>query len=70
MSNETLFKPINPSQSKGSSINDVTVLRGEEGQGLCADSIKAIVIKRVTMGEGGGVSKIVQNCGKSFMDDP
>ena len=36
-----------------SSINDVTVL-GEGGQGICDDSTKAFVIKRVTMGGGGG----------------
>ena len=50
--------------TKGSSINDVTVLRGG-GQGFCDGSTKALVIKSVTMGE-----KIVQNCVTSCMYDP
>ena len=53
---------------KGSSINDVTVLVGGGGQGFCDDSTKTLVVKRVTM--EGGVSKIVQNCVTSFMDNP
>ena len=40
---------------KGSSINDVSVLRGR-GQGFSEDSIKASVIISVTMGGGGGIS--------------
>ena len=51
--------------SKGSSINDVTVL---DGQWFCDDRTKALVIKHVTMGGGG--SKILHNCVLSFMDDP
>ncbi len=47
--------------TKGSSINDVTVLGGGGGcQGCCDNSTKALVVKRVTMGRGGG-SKNVQN---------
>ncbi len=38
----------------GSSINDVTALRGRGYQGFCDDNTKALVIKRVTM-VGGGV---------------
>ena len=38
---------------KGSSINDVTVLGGG-GRGFCDNSTKALVIKPVTMGGGGG----------------
>ena len=48
-------------------MNDVTVLGGR-GQGFCDDNAKAL-LKRVTMGGGGG-SKIVKNCVTSFMDDP
>ena len=54
---------------KGTSINDVTVLVGGGGQGFCDDSTQALVIKRVTIG-GMGVSKIVQKCVTSFIDDP
>ena len=43
----------------GSSMNDVTVLRGR-GQGFCDGSTKALVLKSVTMREM--VSRIVFNC--------
>ena len=36
----------------GSSINDIMVLRGGS-RGFCDKSIKALVIKRVSMGGGG-----------------
>ena len=49
-------------------INDVTALGGGGGQGFCDNSIEAFVIKRVTMGGGGG--EIVHNCLTSLMDDP
>ena len=52
--------------SKGSSTNNVTVIGGGGGQGFCDGSTKALVIQSVTM----GVSKIVENCVTSFMDDP
>jgi hypothetical protein len=45
--------------SKGSSINDVTVVGGGWGQVFCDNSTNASVIKSVTMGEGGSkMSKI------------
>ena len=60
-------------ETKGSFINDVTVLGGR-GQWFCDNSRKALVIKPVKIGEGcrgvGGVVKILQNCVTSFMDDP
>jgi hypothetical protein len=40
-------------RAKGASINDVTVLGGRGGQGLCDNITKPLVIKCVTM-EGGG----------------
>ncbi len=43
-------------------------LKGGEGQGFFDNITKASVIKSVTMGEG--VSKNVQICVVSFMDDP
>ncbi len=43
-------------------------LRGEGVSRFCDDSVKALVIKSVTMG-GGGV-KIIKYCVTSFMDDP
>ena len=55
-------------ETKGSSINDVTVLGGRGYQGFRDDSTIALVIKSVTMGDG--VSKIIENCVTSFMDDP
>ena len=39
-------------ESKGSSITDLTVL-GRGGQGFCDDSTKALVNEHVTMGRGG-----------------
>ena len=39
------------------------------GYGFCDDRTKALVIKHVTMGGGGG-PKNVQNCVTSLMDDP
>ena len=54
--------------TKGSSINDVTALGGGESQGFCDDSTKTLVIKNVTMCEGG--FKIVRNYVTSFMDVP
>ena len=50
----------------GSSINDVTVLRGR-GQGFCDSITKNLFIKSVTIGGG---SKIIKYCVTSFMDDP
>ena len=41
---------------------------GGGGQVICYDSATALILKKVTM--RGGVSKIVQNCLTSFMDDP
>jgi hypothetical protein len=51
---------------KGTSKNDVTA----RGGGLLnsTNSTKTILLKSVTM--GGGVSKIIENCVASFMDDP
>jgi hypothetical protein len=56
--------------TKGSSINDVTVLGGRRYQGFCDNSTKALVMKSVTMGRGPGVSKMIEYCVTSFMDDP
>jgi hypothetical protein len=53
---------------KASSINDVTAIGGRGYQGFCDNSIKALVLKSVTM--GGGVSKIIKYYVTSFMDDP
>ena len=49
---------------RGSSLNDVTVLRGREGSRICDDSTIPLVIKSVTMGV-----KNVQNYMTSFRDD-
>jgi hypothetical protein len=53
----SITHPICPlsllSHSLGSSINDVTALGGRGYQGFCDDSTKALVMKSVTMGEGG-----------------
>jgi hypothetical protein len=56
--------------AKGPSINNVTTLGvGVKGyQGFCDNSTIALLLKTVTM--EGGVSKIIKNCVKSFIDDP
>jgi hypothetical protein len=53
---------------KGPPTNDVTAVGRRGYQGLCDNITKALLLKSVTMGEG--VSKIIQNCVTSFMDDP
>ena len=55
--------------AEGSSINDVTFLRGKGVKELATTVQQALVMKRVTMG-GVGVSKIAKNCGTLFVDDP
>ena len=46
--------------NEGSSIIDVTVIGVRVGEGFCDGSTKALIIKSVTMGEGGKkLSKIV-----------
>ncbi len=53
---------------QGSSINDVTVIRGEGGQGFCATVLRLQKKKYLTMGVEG--SNNIQNCVTSFMNDP
>ena len=51
---------------KGSFLNDVTPLR-KEGQWLCDDSTKVLVLKTTMIAVG---FKIFRNCVTSFLDDP
>ncbi len=53
---------------KGSSINDVTALGVRGSQGFYDNSNKALGLKAWRWGEE--VSKIIENCVTSFMDDP
>jgi hypothetical protein len=52
----------------GAVHNDVTALGGRGYQEFCDKSTKVLLLKGVTMGVG--VSKIIENCVTSFMDDP
>ena len=54
---------ISATNSQARSKNDVT---DGGDKGFSNDSTKALVIKRVTMGEG---SKIIRNCVTSFVND-
>ncbi len=64
-----IHRTKNLKRTKGSSVNDVTVVMGRGYQGFCDNNTKASVIKSVTIG-GGEVKNVTSNCVTSFMDDP